>query len=134
MNKKTIERLRRMREAQDREIHEAQGAAPTPPATSNTSAAVSSSDARPDLLQIPSELGDFCIPIRLSEPAFEEFFPSDECLLELDNNWPLTTAESPCRTVCLSKSACPMLQLMGLVGSGQCSTALERHSSSSRKQ
>ncbi|GIJ84584.1 hypothetical protein Asppvi_003431 [Aspergillus pseudoviridinutans] len=98
MNKKTIERLRRMREAQETEIHKAQGAAPTPPAISNTSAAGSSSDARPDLLQLPSELGEFSGQIRSSEPTFEEFFLPDECLLELDNHWPSTAAESPSRT------------------------------------
>ncbi|GFF56483.1 hypothetical protein IFM51744_08916 [Aspergillus udagawae] len=98
MNKKTIERLRRMREAQERDIRKSQGAAPTPPAISSTSAAGSSSDARPDILQLPSELGEFSVQIRSSEPTFEAFFLPDECLLELENHWPSAAAESPSRT------------------------------------
>lgn len=96
-NKKTIERLRRMREAK-KGIHEAQGAAPTPPATSNPTTAGSSSDARPHLLQIPSESGDISTPTSSFEPAIEELFLSNEYLLGLDNHWPLTAAQSPSRT------------------------------------
>lgn len=117
-----------MREAK-KGIHEAQGAAPTPPATSNPTTAGSSSDARPHLLQIPSESGDISTPTSSFEPAIEELFLSNEYLLGLDNHWPLTAAQSPSRTVCLFQSVCSMLPLMGLEGSGQCSTALECHSS-----